>query len=552
MFGTAGDPAQPDPVLAVMSVRTDYLVLGSGIAGLSFALRAARHGEVTLVTKRSVDESATNWAQGGVAAVLDPTDSFAKHAADTHVAGAGMCREDAVDLCVRRAPDVLRWLIDLGTQFTSRRPGELDLGREGGHSERRVAHAGDVTGAEIQRALLEAVAAEPNIRVLPWHMGVDLITHGRLGEPDACVGAYVLDEETGQVETYLAHATVLATGGSGKVYLYTSNPDVATGDGVAMAYRAGAEVANMEFFQFHPTVLYEPRAKSFLISEALRGEGAVLRLADGDAFMPRHHAMADLAPRDVVARAIDYEMKRTGSEHVLLDITSKPRSFIVERFPTIYETCKRYGIDIATDPIPVVPAAHYQCGGVSSDLWGRSSVPGLWVIGEAACTGLHGANRLASNSLLEGLVFGERASEKLEGLIGELRVRALPEVPEWRTGSACPSDEAVVVTQNWDEIRRLMWNYVGIVRSDSRLERAKRRIDLLEEEIREYYWKHLVTRDLLELRNIQTVAKLIVACAATRAESRGLHFTIDHQSTRPELAKDSVVKRGVGARLRGT
>lgn len=534
-----------------MPLRTDFLVLGSGVAGLSFALRAARHGHVTVATKRAAEESATNWAQGGVAAVLDPGDSYEKHAADTHAAGAGLCRPEAVDLCVRRGPEVLRWLIDLGAQFSSKRSGELDLGREGGHSERRVAHAGDVTGAEIERALLEAVAAEPNIELLPWHMGVDLITHGRLGKPDECVGAYILDEESGEVHTCLARATILATGGAGKVYLYTSNPDVATGDGVAMAYRAGAEVANMEFFQFHPTVLYEPRAKSFLISEALRGEGAVLRLPNGEAFMERHHPMGDLAPRDVVARAIDYEMKRSGYEYVWLDITERPASFVRERFPTILSTCARYGIDITTTPIPVVPAAHYMCGGVSSDLWGRTSLPGLWVVGEAACTGLHGANRLASNSLLEGLVFGERAATKLESQIKALRERPWPDVKGWETGSACPSDEAVIVTQNWDEIRRLMWNYVGIVRSDSRLRRAARRVALLEEEIHEYYWKHLVTRDLLELRNIQTVAELIIASAASRRESRGLHFTMDHQVTRPELARDTVAKRGVPPHLRG-
>lgn len=534
-----------------MPLHTDFLVLGSGIAGLSFALRAARHGQVTVVTKRDLYDSATNHAQGGVAAVLDPTDSYEKHAEDTHKAGAGLCRPEAVDLCVQLGPQALRWLIDLGARFSSKESGELDLAREGGHSQRRVAHAGDVTGAEIQRALLEAVAAEPNIEIRPWHMGVDLITHGRLGEPEECVGAYILDEKTGQVHTFLARATILATGGAGKVYLYTSNPDVATGDGVAMAYRAGAEVANMEFFQFHPTVLYEPRAKSFLISEALRGEGAVLRLPNGDAFMKRHHPMADLAPRDVVARAIDFEMKRSGYEYVWLDITSRPASYLRERFPTIASTCSRYGIDITTTPIPVVPAAHYMCGGVSSDSWGRSSLPGLWVIGETACTGLHGANRLASNSLLEGLVFSERAASKLAGQIPSLWDRPWPSVPEWETGSACPSDEAVIVTQNWDEIRRLMWNYVGIVRSNSRLRRAARRVALLEEEIHEYYWKHLVTRDLLELRNIQTVADLIIASAASRAESRGLHFTMDHQETRPELAQDTVIKRGVPPHLRG-
>jgi L-aspartate oxidase len=382
-------------------------------------------------------------------------------------------------------------------------------------------------------------------------MGIDLITMSKFGGPDRCVGAYVLDEKRGLVDTILARATVLATGGAGKVYLYTSNPDVATGDGVAMAYRAGAEVANMEFYQFHPTVLYEPRAKSFLISEALRGEGAVLRLPDGTAFMERHHPQADLAPRDVVARAIDYEMKRSGSEHVLLDATDKTKDFLVDRFPNIWKICERFGIDMSQAPIPVVPAAHYMCGGVTSDLHGRSSLPGLWVIGETACTGLHGANRLASNSLLEGLVFGRRAAEKLGAKISELRAHPQPGVPDWEVGSAAASDEAVIVTHNWDEIRRTMWNYVGIVRSDARLRRASRRVALLEEEIREYYWKHLVTRDLLELRNIQTVAELIIASAASRRESRGLHYTIDHPHQHSDGAQDTVIKRGVPAHPRG-
>ena len=533
-----------------MSESTDFLVLGSGIAGLSFALRAAELGSVLVVTKRALNQSATEWAQGGVAAVLDPVDSFQKHAADTHKAGAGMCRNETVDLCVNRGPHVLKWLMDLGAEFTSDGNGGLDLGREGGHSERRVAHAGDITGAEIQRALVEKVLSHPNIEIKEWTMGVDLIMHSRLGKPSRCVGAYVLEEATGEVLALRAHATVLATGGAGKVYLYTSNPDVATGDGVAMAYRAGAEVANMEFFQFHPTVLYEPRAKSFLVSEALRGEGAVLRLPDGTPFMQGHHEMADLAPRDVVARAIDYEMKRTGSENVLLDITHKSPDFVKDRFPNIYERCRSYGIDITTDPIPVVPAAHYMCGGVLSDRHGRSSLPGLWVIGETACTGLHGANRLASNSLLEGLVFAEAAVDKIRSSIADLRSREIPVVPPWEVGSACPSEEAVIITQNWDEIRRLMWNYVGIVRSDSRLTRARRRVELLRDEIIEYYWKHLLTRDLLELRNIQTVAELVIASAATRKESRGLHFTIDPRETKESWALDTVTKLGVAPHLR--
>ena len=536
---------------SVVTLSADFLVLGSGIAGLSFALRAARYGQVLVVTKRAADEAATAYAQGGVAAVFSAEDSFEKHAADTIAAGAGLCHDIVVELCVRDAPAAVRWLAEIGASFSRAGDGELDLGREAAHSERRIVHAGDLTGREIERALVAAVKASPNIRLLEWHVGIDLITLSKFGGPDQCVGAYVLDERRGVVETVVARATVLATGGAGKVYLYTSNPDVATGDGIAMAYRAGAEVANMEFFQFHPTVLYEPKAKSFLISEALRGEGATLRLPTGEPFMKKHHPLGDLAPRDVMARAIDFEMKRTGSESVLLDITHQPRDFLQRRFPGIYAECSRFGIDIATQPIPVVPAAHYLCGGVTSDLHGRSTLPGLWVLGETACTGLHGANRLASNSLLEGLVFARRAAEKLGSLIGELREGPFPSVPEWQIGSAVPSDEAVVVSHNWDELRRLMWNYVGIVRSDARLRRAARRVAMLQEEIQEYYWKHLVTRDLLELRNIATVAELVIGSAASRRESRGLHYTIDHQETLSDFARDTVVKRGVPAHLRG-
>jgi len=538
-----------------MPLACDYLVLGSGIAGLSFALEAAEHGDVVIVTKRGRDESNTKYAQGGIASVLAQGDTFAAHIADTMAAGAGLCHDVVVDLCVREGPGRIAMLREIGVQFTSARSPEtdadLDLGREGGHSARRVAHAADMTGREVERALLDAIANNPRIRVLEERTGVDLILMSKFGGPDQCVGAYVLDNATGAIDTVLARATLLATGGAGKVYLYTTNPDVASGDGVAMAFRAGAEIANMEFYQFHPTCLFHPSAKTFLLSEALRGEGAVLRGLDGNAFMSRHHPMGDLAPRDVVARAIDFEMKRTGSEHVLLDITHKPASFVRERFPNIYAECQRFGIDITSQPIPVVPAAHYMCGGVSTDLHGRTSLPGLWAIGECACTGLHGANRLASNSLLEGLVFGHRAAKKLESQIAELRSAPLPEVPGWATGAAAPSDEAVVVTHNWAELRQLMWNYVGIVRSDGRLRRAARRIAVLEEEIRDYYWRYLVTRDLLELRNITTVAELIVSCASSRRESRGLHFTIDYPDVDLRQARDTVVKRGVLPHLRG-
>lgn len=544
-----------------MGLSCDYLVLGSGIAGLFFALEASAHGDVIVVTKRARDESNTKYAQGGIAAVLAKNDSFEAHIKDTLVAGAGLCHEKAVEICVRDGPELVRQLMALGANFDLAEGAEpashadLDLHLEGGHSARRVAHAADMTGKEVERALLAAVAANPRIRVLEEHMGVDLITLGRFGGPEVCVGAYVLDVAAGKVETILARATVLATGGAGKVYLYTTNPDVATGDGVAMAYRAGAELANMEFYQFHPTCLYHPQAKTFLVSEALRGEGATLRLADGTAFMESHDPRGDLAPRDIVARAIDFEMKRTGADCVFLDITHKPASFVEERFPGIRAECLRFGIDIARAPIPVVPAAHHHCGGVATDLDGRTTMPGLWAIGECAFTGLHGGNRLASNSLLEGLVFGRRAARALGGQRPSEAVippgGPFPEVPEWDVGEAGRSDEAVVITQNWDEVRRLMWNYVGIVRSDKRLRRAARRIALLQEEIAEYYWNYFVTRDLLELRNIATVAQLIVECAAARRESRGLHFTIDYPQADAKFARDMLVKRGVPAHLRG-
>lgn len=534
-----------------MATVTDCLVLGSGIAGLSFALRAAAYSDVWIVTKRRRNDAATQWAQGGVAAVLAEDDTFEQHVSDTDVAGAGLCHDKVVELCVRGGPEAIAWLMGIGARFSENKEGELDLAREGGHSARRVVHSSDLTGREVQRALLEAARLHPRIRLSEWHMGVDLITQSEFGGPDRCIGAYVFDEHEGKIEAVLAHATVLATGGAGKVYLYSTNPDVATGDGPAMAYRAGAWLGNMEFFQFHPTCLFHATEKSFLISEALRGEGARLCFASGEPFMARHHDKGDLAPRDVVARAIDFEMKRGGMEHVCLDISHKPASFVRERFPGIFARCKKLGYDLTEGPIPVVPAAHYMCGGVASNLHGRSSVPGLWVLGETAFTGLHGANRLASNSLLEGLVFAHRAADRLSEEMLELRKRPLGTVPEWEVGSAVASDEAVVVTHNWDELRRTMWNYVGIVRSDARLNRAARRIALLEEEIHDYYWRHLVTRDLLELRNIAVVARLVIESATARKESRGLHFTIDYPGARAAYAQDTVVKRGVGARMRG-
>jgi L-aspartate oxidase len=533
-----------------MAYTTDYLVLGSGIAGLTFALEAAKHGDVLIVTKRMRSDAATTWAQGGISAVFDPADSFEAHKSDTLIAGAGLSKAAIVDLVVQSAPARVQALIEIGVKFSKSKEDNglpFDLTREGGHTARRVIHAGDITGREVERGLLEAAENHPRITFLEQHMGVDLLLLSKFGGPDRCGGAYVLDKRAGRVHTVRAQQTILATGGSGKVYLYTSNPDVATGDGVAMAYRAGAEVSNMEFTQFHPTVLYHPQAKSFLISEALRGEGGVLRLADGTPFMKKHHAQADLAPRDVVARAIDYEMKRSGEDCVWLDMSERSPDYLRTRFPNIYAECLRWGIDLTTGPIPVVPAAHYQCGGVSTDDVGRTTIAGLWAIGEVAGTGLHGANRLASNSLLEGLVFGFRAAH---AMAGEARHSAVLSIPEWEVGDAAPSDEAVVVSQNWDEIRRLMWNYVGIVRSTKRLERARRRLALLEDEVREYYWKYFVTADLLELRNIVTVAQLMVDGASVRKESRGIHYTLDYPDTHSGTPEDSVMLRGQPPQLR--
>ncbi|HHL39148.1 MAG TPA: L-aspartate oxidase [Deltaproteobacteria bacterium] len=531
-----------------MEIRSDFLVIGSGIAGLSFALKAARAGTVAVVTKRAVRESATYYAQGGIASVLSAEDSFEDHIRDTIAAGAGLCDRSVVEMVVRDGPARIRELMELGARFTNRRVDghlELDLGKEGGHSKRRIVHAGDITGREVEDALIKAVEAEKRIAVYEQHMAVDLITHTKFVSrdgPERVWGAYVLDGATGRVETMLAPTTVLATGGGGKVYIYTSNPDVASGDGIAMAYRAGAEVANMEFIQFHPTCLYHPEAKSFLISEALRGEGAVLRLRDGSTFMDRYHEMAELAPRDIVARAIDFELKKRGDEYVLLDISHRPAAFIKKRFPNIYRKCLEFGFDLTAGPVPVVPAAHYICGGARTDTNGKTTIEGLYAIGETACTGLHGANRLASNSLLEALVFANRAAAHATSR-GRDRP-PLPSVPPWEPGEAVPSDEAVVITHNWDEIRRFMWNYVGIVRSDKRLERAHRRIRLLQREINEYYWDFTVTGDLLELRNIATVAELIIRCAMTRKESRGLHYNIDYPRRDDErFLRDTVIRR---------
>jgi L-aspartate oxidase len=514
----------------------DFVVIGSGVAGLSLALNLAPHGSVAVVTKRQSADSNTAWAQGGVACVTSVEDSFDLHIEDTLSAGAGLCDDMAVRTIVKGGPAAVRELMRIGVHFDERLledgQRELDLGKEGGHSKRRVLHYHDTTGREIEQRLLDAVVAEPRIEILEKHMGLDLITTGKLGysTEDRVLGVYVLNDATGVVETIRCDRVVLATGGCGKVYLYTTNPDIATGDGVAMAWRAGATVTNMEFIQFHPTCLFHPEKKSFLITEAIRGEGAKLVDSSGREFMSKYHKMGALASRDIVARAIDAEMKRTGAKCMFIDITHKPSRFVKERFPNIYETCLFLGIDITRQPIPVVPAAHYQCGGVKTDLDGATTLRGLFAVGEVACTGLHGANRLASNSLLEALVVARRCAEALLKPKYAKYHQAF-DLPEWRPGSAQDVDEMVVVYHNWDEIRRLMWDYVGIVRTSKRLQRASTRLRNLHREIQDFYWDFNLTTDLLELRNLCTVASLIVDSALARKESRGLHFTLDYPET---------------------
>jgi L-aspartate oxidase len=504
----------------------DVLIVGSGLAGLSAALHLAPTHRVAVLTKRALNDGSSQWAQGGIAAVLGEGDSLQSHVDDTLVAGAGLCDLAATRFVVEHAPEAIAWLRELGVPF-SLENGELHLTREGGHSQRRIAHVTDATGAAVQRTLIEIVRRTPGITLFEEHTLVDLITGHKLGLADpACLGLYALDEATDEVITFRAPHTILATGGAGKVYLYTTNPDTATGDGIAAAWRAGCRVANMEFIQFHPTCLYHPHAKSFLISEAVRGEGGRLLLPDGTRFMPAHDARAELAPRDVVARAIDFEMKKHGLDCVHLDISHQSPAFLQEHFPNILARCAELGIDIAREPIPVVPAAHYTCGGVLSDLAGRTDVPGLYAIGETACTGLHGANRLASNSLVECMVFARAAALA----IAETPAHAGAELPPWDDSRVTDADETVVISHNWDELRRFMWDYVGIVRTNKRLERAAHRIALLEREIQEFYAHFHVTRDLLELRNLVQVAELIVRSAQARRESRGLHFSRDYPS----------------------
>ncbi len=520
-----------------MGIEKDFIVIGSGVAGLTFALKVCKFGSVGIITKDALEESATKYAQGGIASVMAEDDSFELHVQDTMETGRGLCHEDFVRIACREGPARVRELIDLGAQFDRVGGAEFDLGKEGGHSKRRILHANDLTGWEIERTLIEAVHSHDNIEIFEHHMAIDLITRARLEEKiqpgsdqDEVLGLYVLNHPTQKVETMVGQVILMATGGAGKVYLYTSNPDTATGDGIAVAYRAGAQIANMEFFQFHPTCLFHPKAKSFLISETVRGEGGILRLQNGDTFMENYHSLGCLAPRDVVARAIDYEMKMNGDDYVLLDATHLEGYRIRERFPNIYKTCLKFGFDMSQEPVPVVPAAHYMCGGLVVDVNGQTNIKRLFASGEVCFSGLHGANRLASNSLMEGLVLSHRAVEKAVKLFKETKnfKSPLERIPEWDPGSAVDSDESVVVSHNWDEIRRLMWNYVGIVRSDNRLKRAERRIQLLLEEIQEYYWNFKITKDTLELRNIAITAQLIIQGAMIRKESRGLHYNLDY------------------------
>ncbi|QYF92955.1 L-aspartate oxidase [Massilia sp. PAMC28688] len=530
-------------------MKFDVAIVGSGLAGLSVALHLAQTRTVAIISKRALLDGASNWAQGGIAAVLDSGDTHQQHIDDTLVAGGGLCDEAATRYIVEHGREAIEWLIDQGVPFTRDASAELGfhLTREGGHSQRRIIHAADATGHAVQVTLEQKVRAHPNISIFEQHCAIDVITSDKLTGKVAqkasispsqphCHGLYVQDEKTGQVLTFEAEHTVLATGGAGKVYLYTTNPDTATGDGIAMAWRAGCRVSNMEFIQFHPTCLYHPYAKSFLITEAIRGEGGLLKLpreagaAADTRFMPMHDERGELAPRDVVARAIDFEMKKRGLDYVNLDISHKSPEFLKEHFPTIYARCLELGIDITREPIPVVPAVHFTCGGIVTDLAGRTDIPGLYAVGETACTGLHGANRLASNSLLECLVVGRACAH----VIAASAQQETPDLPDWDESRVTNADEEVVIAHNWDELRRFMWNYVGIVRTTKRLERAQHRIALLKEEIDEYYRNFRITHDLLELRNLVDVASLIVNSALSRHESRGLHFSRDYPNTLPK------------------
>ncbi len=542
-----------------MEYRSDFLVIGSGVAGLMYALKVADYGTVHIVTKRDVQESNTVYAQGGIAAVFSKSDSFDLHIADTLTSGDGLCNEAVVEMVVKSAPERIQELIRLGVDFNKNALSaekninlHLDLSREGGHSRNRIVHAADMTGLAVEKTLIDHIKAHPNIRLFEHHIAIDLITRSvRLKRgmvvtthEDHCYGAYVLDKTSGIIHTFSADIIVLATGGSGKVYAYTSNPDVATGDGIAMAYRAGATVANLEFVQFHPTCLYHPEAKNFLISEAVRGEGGILLNAAGEPFMANYSPLKELACRDVVARAIDAELKKRGDDSVFLDISHKPPDFVKSRFPNLYEKCLAFGIDMTQEPIPVVPAAHYMCGGVVTDIWGQTNIQRLYAIGETACTGLHGANRLASNSLLEALVYAHQAAQKSVADKKNHTEEPSIQIPPWDDSGTTDSDEVIMVSHTWNEIRMLMWNYVGIVRSDKRLARANRRIEIIQNEINEYYWNFKITPDLIELRNIAIVAELIIRCALHRKESRGLHYNIAYPKKNDmRWKKDTVLRR---------
>src|SRR5690554_5449954 len=522
------------------SYHFDVLIIGSGAAGLTLALSLPEHLQIAVVSKERLDAGSTRWAQGGVAGVIDKDDNIEAHVQDTLNAGAGLCHEPSVRYTVENSTAAIQWLIDLGVPFTQDSPNHFHLTREGGHSARRIIHAADATGHAIFNTLLEEAQKRSNIHFKQNHIAIDLITRRKLGlSGHGCCGAYFLNNETTEVDTIRAHAVALATGGASKVYLYTSNPDGASGDGIAMAWRAGCRVANMEFNQFHPTCLYHPQAKSFLITEALRGEGAVLKLPDGTRFMLHFDERAELAPRDIVARAIDHEMKRLGLDCVYLDISHKPAAFIREHFPTVYERCLSFGIDITREPIPVVPAAHYTCGGVMVDSNGQTDVDQLYAIGETSFTGLHGANRMASNSLLECIVYGRAASRHI---LQQWDSAPLPDqLPPWDESQVTDSDEDVIISHNWDELRRFMWDYVGIVRTTKRLQRAKHRVDMLLAEIHEFYSNYRVSRDLLELRNLALVADLIIRSAMLRRESRGLHYTLDYPQLLDE-ARDTILQ----------